>query len=362
MTEDFLQDLETIASADFIDWEKLCGSSFFVTGATGLIGFTLVSALLHADKKLNLGLKITALVRDRIRAEKRFDDFKDAFGKSLVFAVGTAEEMPEIDGGIDYIIHGASPTASRFFVQNPVETITTAFEGTKNALNCAKEKGVKSFVYLSSMEMYGFPQKGHKVTENDVGSFSPFDVRNSYPIGKIMCENLCRSYFEEYGVRAKIIRLTQTFGPGVNHDDNRIFAYFGRCAETKTDIVLKTKGETERSYLYTADAATAILSVLQNGADGEAYNAADESTYCSISQMAQKIADRAGICVRYDIQPAGKNGYPETLYMNLDTSKLRALGWKPEFASRYPTGGGIEEMIYRMMDWWRESRNVYMVV
>lgn len=355
MTEDFLQDLETIVSADFIGWEKFHGASFFITGATGLIGFTLVGALLHADKKFNLGLKITALARDKSRAEERFSDFKDSFGTSLAFAVGTAEELHGVSGAVDYIIHGASPTASRFFVQNPVETITTAFEGTKNTLHLAKEKNAKSFVYLSSMEMYGFPPKGHKVTENDVGSFSPFDVRNSYPISKIMCENLCRSYFEEYGVRAKIIRLTQTFGPGVIHDDNRIFAYFGRCAETKTDIVLKTKGETERSYLYTADAATAILSVLQNSADGEAYNAADESTYCSIAQMAQKIASRAGVNVCYDIQPAGRNGYPETLYMDLDTQKLRSLGWKPEFAFRYPvsTGGGIEEMIYRMMNWWR---------
>jgi nucleoside-diphosphate-sugar epimerase len=101
----------------------------------------------------------------------------------------------------------------------------------------------------------------------------------------------------------------------------------------KRDIVLKTAGLTCRSYLYTADAAAAILTVMLRGQDGEAYNAANESTYCSIREMAELVADQCAggeIGVRIEAaEDPSKLGYAPTLHMNLDTSKLRALGWTP---------------------------------
>ena len=122
---------------------------------------------------------------------------------------------------IHYVIHGASQTASRSFVDRAVETLKTALEGTIKLLELAKEKKVGGFVYLSSMEVYGQPPKGHKVTENEAGAFSPLNLRNSYPIGKIASESLCIAYAEEYGVPCKIARLTQTFGKGVSYNDKR---------------------------------------------------------------------------------------------------------------------------------------------
>ncbi|WP_298074181.1 hypothetical protein [uncultured Bacteroides sp.] len=85
---------------------------------------------------------------------------------------------------------------------------------------------------------------------------------------------------------------------------------------------MKTKGETGHYYLYTADAATAIL----KGDAGQAYNAANESTYCSIAEMAEKVAVQDGIKVRYEIEDENRNGYPKALYMDLDTSLLQQLG------------------------------------
>ena len=325
------QDLAAIYASPFIRWESLRGASVFVTGATGLIGFTLVGALLYASQEGGLGLTVTALVRDEKRARERFKQFEKSFDSSLRFAVGTAERMPPIDGNIDFIVHGASPTSGKFFTERSAETLIVSFEGTKNALELARQKGLKSFVYLSSMEIYGLPQKGHKVTESDIGTFSPFDARNSYPIGKLASEALCYAYYAEHGVPAKALRLTQTLGPGASREDARIFAYMGRCAQNKEDIILKTEGKTERSYLYTADAATAILAVMLNGNNGAAYNAADVSTYCSIAEMAQGIAANAGVAVRFELEDAKASGYPDTLYMDLDTTALKGLGWRPQF-------------------------------
>ncbi len=322
----FYEDMDHVYKADFIPWEELKKQTVFITGATGLIGFALTKALIYCNEKMGLEITIKALVRDKARAEEKFK--KEMRNGILQFVEGTVEQLPEINGTVDYIIHGASQTASREFIDHGVETIRTSVFGTMNLLELAKEKRAKGIVYLSSMEVYGYPKKGHKVKEEEAGALSPLDLRNSYPISKQLCEAACCAYAAEYGVPAKIIRLTQTIGPGVNDNDNRIFAYFMRCVVEKKDIVLKTKGETERCYLYTADAVTAILLVLLRGEAGQAYNAADEDTYCSIAKMAEKVAADGGVKVRYEIEEEADNGFPQTLYMDLDTSLLRGLGWE----------------------------------
>ena len=258
------------------------------------------------------------------------------------------EQLPEIEEDIDYVIHGANPTSSRYFIEHPVETLHTAVYGTDNLLRLAGEKKVKSFVYLSTMETYGTPEKGIRITEDNCGQFDTTVIRNCYPLGKQFGENLCCSYFAEYHVPVKIARLTQTFGPGVNYHDGRVFAEFARCAIEHRNIVLKTRGETERAYLYTEDAVSAILTILLNGDNGQAYTVANEETYCSIYEMASLVAGRYGIQVEIREQDVLSQGYANTLYMDLDTTKLQKLGWKPRV--------GLEEMFDRMIQEMKKNR------
>lgn len=330
-TEVFQSDLKTICNAEYIPWDKLKGKTVLITGATGLIGYTLTCALLYSGRKRDLNLRVLALVRSTDKAKKLFAPLLED-GYNLHFLTGSVENLPKVSEPVDYIIHGASQTASKAFVNQPVETIKAAVLGTMSLLELAKSKKALGFVYLSSMEIYGFPKRGHKVSENEIGELSPLETRNCYPIGKIECESLCNAYSKEYGVPAMSVRLTQTFGPGVNYNDGRVFAEFGRCVSEKRDIVLKTKGETERCYLYTADAATAILAVLLKGEAGTSYNAADENTYCSIAQMADIVAKMGGVGVKYDITDGENNGYAKTLYMDLDTTRLKSLGFAPSFS------------------------------
>lgn len=351
-SEVFQKDMEAINSADFIPWDKLKNKTVLITGATGLIGYTLTCGMLYADRRRKLNLKVIALVRSVERAENRFSSLLKE-GYKPCFLLGSVEALPEIKENIDYIVHGASQTASKAFVSQPVETIKAAVLGTMSMLELAREKQTSGFVYLSSMEVYGYPQKGRRVSENEIGMLTPLETRNCYPIGKILCESLCRSYADEYGVPAVSLRLTQTFGPGVNYNDGRVFAEFGRCVCEKRDIILKTKGETERCYLYTADAASAILTVMLRGEAGSAYNAADENSYCSISEMAEIVANMGGIGVKYELSGSENNGYAKTLYMDLDASRLKALGWAPfaEVNSGAPesTVKAIENLYSRMI-------------
>jgi nucleoside-diphosphate-sugar epimerase len=323
-------DFEYIDSVGFIPWDKLRNKTILITGGTGLIGSNLIKAVVFVSKKRNLGIRIAALVRSEEKARKIFEDEADYDG--LSFIKGDVTMPMDISGDVDYIIHGASVTSSRSFIEHPVETINTAVDGTRNILEIARKKQVEGVVYLSSMEVYGHPEKGHTVTEDEAAGFDTSSVRNCYPLSKQICESLCSSYAEEYGVNVMTIRLTQTFGPGVDYSDGRVFAEFMRSAIEKRDIVLKTMGETERCYLYTADSVTAILAVLLKGERKGFYNAANPDTYCSIMEMAKLVAEKVAngsIKVSVELADVRKQGYASTLYMMLDVSRLRKLGWEP---------------------------------
>lgn len=331
----FREDMEMITESSYIPWNKLKDKIILVTGATGLIGFNLVSTLAYAQLYKGISLKILALVRNQSKAEERFHEILAA-GAALKFVLGDLDHIPEIDTHVDFIIHGGSPTASKYFAEHPVETITANLNGALHLLELAKRNQSEGFAFLSSMEVYGGIHQHEKVDEHHASFIDTMVPRSSYPEVKRMVESLCACYAEEYHVPAKVIRLTQTFGAGVRKEDNRVFAQFARSAMKHENIVMFTRGGTEHTYLYTADAVTAILTVLLLGKDGEAYNAANEQAYCSIKEMADTVANLPVIREKFNgpvavvIDESKNNGklYPPELYMNLDTEKLRACGWE----------------------------------
>ena len=319
---------DAAAVLEGVGFEPFCGSTVFITGGTGLIGQLLVRAFLKYNKEHNGSVRLVLAVRNREKAERLFPG-----NQEITYITSDIRELKPEDMGIDYVIHCASPTSSRDFVQRPLETILTAVEGTRNVLEFARLNNVRSMVFLSTMEVYGTPSDDHKITEESGTDLNTMAVRSSYPESKRLCEAMCAAYCSEYGVPVKVLRLTQTFGPGVSYDDGRVFAEMSRCAIERKNIVLKTKGDTKRSYLYLADAVTAILTVLLKGRDQEAYNAANESTYCSILEMAQMVAEdvcsgEIGVVIEADGQSAAL-GYAPVLHMNLSVRKLMDLGWRP---------------------------------
>lgn len=327
----FKEDLEHLVSLDYIPWEKLNKKTVLVTGATGLIGYNLVSGLIYADMKKKLNLKIVVLVRDINRAEKKYAaQIQDS--TILTFVSGTVEHLPDIDQSVDYIIHGASPTSSSYFIEHPVETIETAVMGTMNLLKLAVEKQINGFIYLSSMEVYGATRTEKPLNEEDISYMNPLVVRNSYSESKKMCENLIASYASEYHVPAMSVRLAQTFGAGVERNDTRLFAEFARCVVEEKDIVLLTSGESKRCYLYTMDAVSAILTVLLGGEAGKSYNAANPTTYCSVREMADMIAKYltgSKIQVKYSENVENCKKFSPPHFYNLSVARIMELGWHP---------------------------------
>lgn len=327
--------------------KNLKEASVLITGATGLIGQTVIKVLLEANEKYQLNIRIYAFVRNKKKAIKLFQ--RNSSKDELVYIEGDIlKKKINVAERIDYIIHGASITDSTDFIVKPVETINTGIIGTENVLEFARKKNVKSVVYLSSMEVYGGISERRNLKETDIGYLNPLAVRSSYSESKRMIENICISFFSEYNVPVKIIRLAQTFGPGVKYKDKRVFAEFARCVIDKKDIILHTSGKSERMYLYSYDAADAIVTVLIKGTDGQAYNAANQNTYCSIKQMANlvktKIANNTINVIIENKQEKASQYSPEH-YLYLDTEELIKLGWRP----RTDLITAFEKMIEGMM-------------
>lgn len=329
------EDLDYI-SRYHLPYEQLKGSTVLVTGATGLIGSLLVRSLLAIGD-----IEVLAFVRNEEKARSIFSD-----NQNLRLVIGDITSRIEIEGTVDYIFHCASVTTSKVMIEKPVETLLTSIDGTKNILELAKEKNLKSVVYISSMEMYGsFDDLDHEVKENDLGYIDPLKVRSNYPECKRLCENMCIAYLSEYDVPVKIARLAQTFGAGILPGENRVFAQFARSAINGENIVLHTKGLSEGNYCYTRDCMTGLLSILLKGKNGEAYNVSNPASHTTIAEMANMVADKiagGNIKVIFDIPENNSYGYAADTKMKLNSDKLQSLGWAPEV--------DLEEAYRRMIE------------
>ena len=310
----FEEDIKNIIN--YFDMSVFDGKTILVTGATGLIGKLCVKSLLNSG----YNTQVIALVRDEEKAKNIFGE-----SKRLTYLVQDINQRINTTRRVDYIIHAASTTSSKDFVEKPVETIYTAINGSRNVLEFAKNKRLEGMVYLSSLEIYGVNEK-ENIKEEDYGYIDILNPRSSYSESKKMVETMCISYGTEYGVPVKIARLAQTFGAGVSISDNRVFAQFAKAIINKENIILHTKGETKRNYCYTTDAVRGIFTILTKGENNNAYNVANENSYCSISEMAH-LLENEYTKVEYKIDEINR-GYNPTVKIALNTEKLNALGWE----------------------------------
>ena len=122
-----VDDLKNVASDKVIPWEKLDNKSVLVTGATGLIGSLVVKALLYRADVSNKNITVGAFIRNEGKADKVLGNLKKDHA-NLVYEIGDLSEGLNLSRKYDYIVHAASATGSKDFIEKPVETILTTIE------------------------------------------------------------------------------------------------------------------------------------------------------------------------------------------------------------------------------------------
>lgn len=318
--------------------------TFFVTGATGLVGSVIVKAILYNEELNN---QVIAFVRNEEKAIRIFGTDT----QNLKLCVGDVNLPISCKESVDYIIHTASETKSRNMVTRPVETLWTSVNGTKNVLDFAVEKKVEGVVYLSSMEVYGITDsEKRQIKEDDLGYIDVSNIRSCYPESKRLNENMCACYAAEYGLNVISARLAQTFGAGVSKEESRVFAQFAKSAINGEDIVLHTEGKSYGNYVYLADAVRAIFTLLVKGERGQSYTVVNPSTTMQIREMAGMVAHDLvsdKIKVVFDIPESNKFGYAPDVTMHLSADKMESLGWRPKY--------GLMDMYKRMIRYWEEE-------
>lgn len=337
------EDIKTTIKNNEVLLENFRNKSVLITGVTGLIAHVLVLTFLEANKQLDLNISIVGLARNKEKCERLFEDFLN--NDDLTFLYQDIKDEIDISKKIDFIFHAAAVTNSKILIQKPIEAFEIQVLGNLNILHFAESVGAR-VLYLSSMEIYGQPFTEEMSTEDKLGFVDPLVVRNGYPEAKRANEFLSKAFSEEKNVFAVNARLAQTFGPGVQSDDSRVFAQFIRSAIKKEDLVLHTDGSSLGNYCYLRDVIEALLLLIIKGNSGEAYNIVNEETNVSIKEMAELVSKEFGNGKVRIIIPEESMGYAPKVALHLSSTKIRKLGWQPTY--------GLKKMFARTITSFQE--------
>lgn len=326
-TDRYLQTLEYV-SGRVTEPEAFRGEVCMITGATGMIGSAVADLLFFLNRKNRLGLKVLLAVRDQDKARRRFDRYQEGEEYELItYQNGrefSAEHCP------DTIIHCAGNAHPSVYAQEPVETLMGNIGGVYGLLEFArKNRKVRRILYVSSSEVYGERPGSELYGEADYSFVDILNPRACCPSGKRAAETLCSCYQKEYGVHSVIVRPGHIYGPTMTDSDSRAASQFIRNVLRGEPILMKSPGFQKRSYCYVFDCASAILSVLKKGMDGEAYNISNSQAIVTIREFAEILSRTAGLPLLFekpDDQEA--SGYNLMTSSALSSEKLEALGWK----------------------------------
>lgn len=317
----YIDDIRTAASVD-LPWEKLSGKNILVTGATGLIGSCVVDVLMNHEGQ---DYHVYASGRNEVRVKQHFSEFR----KSLYFHFLKYDVTEPLQSDIDFhfMIAAASGANPVLYSTDPVGVMKGNFCGVDNLLAYGVTHNLEKFVYVSSGDVYG-EGDGRVFTEDYSGYVNPLNLRSCYTSAKRATETLCISYAHQYGINVSIARPCHTYGPHFTESDTRVYVQFIRNVLRGENIVMKSTGEQFRSWCYVVDCANGIMHVLLKGANGEAYNIADENSNVTIKELAEMIAEIGNKKVIIELpSESEKKGFNVVSKAVFSTERLRNLGW-----------------------------------
>lgn len=311
-----------------IPYEMCEGQTFLITGANGFLASYVTDTLMYLKQKGFIKrCSVIALCRNRQKAERVFREWLE--DRDFHLLIQPVEEKVILEGSVDYIVHAASCSTTHLFASNPADILAANMIGSYHLLELAREKQVKGFLFFSSGAVYGI-EDAEEICEGEICSINYLKPKNSYAVGKRAGEALCSAYWSQYQVPAKGVRISHTYGPGIDLNDGHVYSDFAKSIIEYKDLVIKGDGLAARPFCYVSDAVSAFFIILFKGAAGEMYNMANPQMNVTIKELAdlltQKVFPERGLQVIVENPSKEKQSHKT----KINIEKLEGLGWKAE--------------------------------
>ncbi len=295
-----------------------------VTGGAGFLGSTLIQRLLREGAG-------TVVCLDNLSTGRRAallpfaDDPRFTFVEADVTAITDPAGDPRLAGGFDRIWHLACPASPVHYQRTPVATLRTAVIGTSNMLDLARHHGAR-LLHASTSEVYGDPDT-HPQPESLIGRTAVTGPRACYTEGKRAAEALCHDHRQEFGTDLRVVRIFNTYGPGMASDDGRVIPTWLQQALAGQPLTLFGDGQATRSYCYVDDLIDGLVAVMDRPDwDGLPVNLG-RPVETTLLELAQMIAALCGTSLQIRHLPIPVDD-PQRRCPDI-TSARQLLNWEP---------------------------------
>lgn len=343
-----LNDLKSICD-DIKELSKpLEGSTVLVAGGYGFIGRYFVNTLLYLNKKY-LAKPCKVIVVDRSVTPDKPEFITN---ENLEVIIADISENFTVNEKIDFIIHTAGIASPVVYRKYPLQTILVSVYGTRNLLELARRDNVKSFLYLSSSEIYGDPTPDQIPTKEDYrGNVSATGPRAPYDESKRLAETLCMTYFREFGVPVKIARPFNVYGPGLHPDDGRVISDFVKNSLLKGEIILYSDGKPTRSFCYISDAIKGFSRILLSDHNGDFFNVGNDEEI-SMTNAAKIFQEKmTHLKISFETHPDKDYTVDNPQRRCPDLTKVKSItGYTPSVK--------LSDGLYIMIEWYKYVLNV----
>jgi dTDP-glucose 4,6-dehydratase len=292
-----------------------------ITGGAGFLGSHLCEALLARGDRV---VCIDNLTTGTMESMRRLADVP-----AFEFVMADVSAGLPVDGPVDAVLHFASPASPAAYTARPLETLAVGSQGTRQALALASAHNAR-FLLASTSEVYGDP-KVHPQTEAYWGHVNPVGPRSVYDESKRFAEALTAAWKRTYGTRTAIVRIFNTYGPGLQPSDGRVVSNFVVQAIQGERLTVYGDGSQSRSLCYVDDTVSGILRLLDSGLAGPVN--IGNPTEISVLDLARMVLELTGSSSGIVFAPLPADD-PVRRCPDISLAR-RALKWEPIVSLRH---------------------------
>jgi dTDP-glucose 4,6-dehydratase len=342
------KDLDHILAYTEDLWKEARGERFFITGGTGFVGTWLTESLLWANRRLALHLSVFVLTRHPDTFYARLPYL--AADPALTLISGDVRRFQYPPGLFPFIIHAASAS---YNLADP-ESLVSSFEqdtaATRNVLKFAQAARASRFLFTSSGAVYGKqpPELSH-IPEDYPGAPSAADPNSAYGQAKRISEFFCASCAQAGALDVMIARLFAFTGPYLPLDGQYASGNFVRDALAGHSVHIQGDGTSYRSYMYAADLALWLWTILFRGRSTCPYNVGSPEEI-TIWELAQRVVEATAPGTPIRVSQEAVDGRPASRYIPDTRRAENELGLRCQIS--------LEDGIRRMYEWHTTCRGV----